>query len=441
MIQKLGIYIHLPFCVSKCAYCDFYSVTQGEPLMEDYQKALLSHIKTMATAGQGYVVDTIYFGGGTPTLYGAPRIDGLLRSIKKAFRVEREAEITVEANPDSLTPKGVQQLKKAGVNRISLGMQSAHPAELENVGRPHTPQQTREAVAVIKGHHIPDLSLDLIFGLPGQSVATWATTLEEAIALEPQHISCYGRKVEEGTPLHTRVAQGEQLPDDDDQADLYLWTVERLRLAGYPQYEISNFAQPGHHARHNMGYWQGKPYLGFGASASSDFGGYRYTLAPDITQYCHCVLQGGQQIFSSNQLMSPRERREEYLMLRLRTTQGVTHQDYEKACGLDFAPIAQELTSFATQGWAESLSPGRWQFTPQGFLRSNQLIGRLLEVQETSGQPAPPPILAESPGNTGAEPAPAPQIRPEIPADNPESAPEPGAIPLTEDDFGQFQLY
>lgn len=430
MVKKLGIYIHLPFCVSKCAYCDFYSVTEGEDLMDGYQKALLAHIKTMSTPATGYQVDSIYFGGGTPTLYGAKRVEALLRALKKAFRVERDAEITLEGNPESLRAKGVLALTRAGVNRFSLGMQSASDQELKAIGRPHSPQDTREAVGILKDCGVKNISLDLIYGLPGQSITSWAHSLEEAIALEPQHLSCYGLKVEEGTPLAQRVAEGERLPDEDSQAELYLWTVERLRHAGYGQYEISNFAQRGLSSRHNLGYWTGKPYLGFGASAASDFGGYRYTLQPDIQEYCRCVLQGGQQIFTSNQLMSQGERREEYLMLRLRTTQGISQEGYEKACQLSFSPIAQVLKSFAQEGWAQE-SGGQWRLTPEGFLRSNQLIALVLEAQETSGAPQPPPW--KGPSAFSSSPPPVAPLQSEPPEEG-------EAWNFLEDDNGQLHF-
>ncbi len=385
--KKLGIYIHLPFCRSKCAYCDFYSFASGEEEeKERYQQALLSHIALMSPTAEGFQVDTVYFGGGTPTLYGAGRIEALLRRIKQAFRVDRHAEITVEGNPDSIQGKEIQQLRRAGVNRMSLGMQSAVLEELQRVGRIHTPEQTRRAVGILKEKQIAHISLDLIYGLPGQTEDSWRLSLEEVIALEPEHISCYGLKVEEGTALATRVAQGEVLPSEEEQANWYLYGVERLSQAGYQQYEISNFARENCYSRHNWGYWAGKPYMGFGASAASDFGGYRYSMVGSVEEYCHCVLGGGSQIFSSNELMSPGERYQEYLFLGLRTTRGVQKEEYEKLTHLDFAPLQAQFVTFAQSGWAKREGNGRWTFTPEGFLRSNLLLSLLLEAQESSGK-------------------------------------------------------
>lgn len=385
MSKKLSIYVHIPFCKSKCAYCDFYSQpssTQLEAQMDLYQTALLAHFKAMSSSARGLSVDTIYFGGGTPTFYGSSRIDGLLRGLRKQFRVERDCEITVEGNPDSISGKLVASLRKSGVNRMSLGMQSASASELKAVGRIHSPQDTRDAVGYIKTGQIKNLSLDLIYGLPQQTFSSWQETLEEAIALEPPHLSCYGLKVEEGTPLFQRVEEGEMLPDEDVQADMYLWAVERLAQAGYVQYEISNFAKESLISRHNMGYWLGKPYLSFGASASSDFGGYRSTILADVPRYCAVVLEGGDTLFESHQLMTPKDREEEYLFLRLRTQEGLSKVDYEKATSLPFAPLDTLFQTMAREGWAVAVSSGHWRLTPQGYLRSNLLLGTLLDCQE-----------------------------------------------------------
>lgn len=414
MAKKLGIYVHLPFCTSKCDYCDFYSLPNSTHLIPRYQEALLAHFKAMSPSATDYQVSTIYFGGGTPSFYGAQNIEGLLRTLKKCFRVDRTAEITVEGNPDSLTKQQITALKRCGVNRFSLGMQSAQSEELLGVGRAHSPEQTRNVVASLHHAQVKNFSLDLIYGLPHQTPESWLASLEEAIALEPTHLSCYGLKVEEGTPLEKRISQGESLPDDDTQAELYLHTVERLKLAGFHLYEISNFAKKGYHSRHNLGYWTGKPYLGFGASASSDFGGYRTTITADISHYCDCVLQGGAHIFSSNELMSERERSAEHLMLSLRTAQGVDWLTYQKVCNLDFTPIHEKMEEFSGSGWAKSTKQGGWVFTAEGFLRSNILIAILLDLQAQSGPPKPPPV----------------EFVPDTPKD----------ISFSEDEWGQFHF-
>lgn len=380
MADKLGIYIHIPFCRSKCDYCDFYSLAGRDDRMDQYQKALLSHIKETAPLAQDFPVDTIYIGGGTPSYYGAKRLKELLGVIRNLYKVEKDAEVTVECNPDSVDVKSLKILRKAGVNRLSMGMQSAIACELERIHRIHTPQQVNEAATAARKAGFTNLSLDLIYGLPGQTMDSWKATVEHALSLIPQHLSCYGLKVEEGTPLAARVAQGEVLPDDDQQADLYLWTVGRLERAGYPQYEISNFAKPGFASRHNLRYWLTQPYIGFGPGAHSDFGGRRYSFVRDLDAYIQGVLQGGD-IIDESEIIPKRERCGEYLMLRLRTVQGINEQEYRSTYFMDFAPLQARLEQFRAQGWAEQ-TDGRWHFTPKGFLLSNQLIGDLLERQE-----------------------------------------------------------
>ena len=380
MAEKLGIYIHIPFCRSKCDYCDFYSLAGQEGRMDDYQKALLAHMKETAPQTRGWQIDTVYFGGGTPSFYGEKRLRELLRLIGKRFDLAKDAEITVECNPDSVDLKMLQALRRAGVNRLSLGVQSACDRELQSLHRPHDFQQAVQAVALARKAKFQNLSLDLIYGLPGQELAGWQDTVEQILSLKPEHLSCYGLKVEEGTPLDYRVSRGEKLPDDDAQADMYRWTVERWEKEGYRQYEISNFARSGFQSRHNLKYWMGRPYIGFGPGAHSDFGGRRYSFVRDLEGYISGVLEGGTVIDSSD-LIPARERGSEYLMLRLRTTRGIEEWEYRREFFLDFDPIEQKLEDYERHGWAER-HERRWNLTPKGFLISNQLIGDLLTVQE-----------------------------------------------------------
>ena len=382
MTEKLGIYIHIPFCRSKCDYCDFYSLAGREGQMDLYLKALLVHIRETAPLAKGYQVDTIYFGGGTPSYFGEKRLRAVLAEIGKRFDVTRDAEITVECNPDSVDLRTFSRLRRAGVNRISLGVQSACNRELECLHRPHTFEQAARAVAMAREAKLKNISLDLIYGLPGQDMAGWQDTVEKTLALEPEHLSCYGLKVEEGTPLWQRVSRGEVLPDDDTQADMYLWMVDRLEQEGYRQYEISNFAKCGCQSRHNLKYWMGKPYLGLGPGAHSDFGGRRYSFIKDLDSYISGVLEGGA-VIDESELIPKRERGGEYLMLRMRTTRGIEEWEYRRQYYMNFEPIEQKLAEFEHHGWA-ARQDTRWHFTPQGFLISNQLIGELLEVQEKS---------------------------------------------------------
>ncbi len=380
--DKLGIYIHIPFCRSKCDYCDFYSLAGREDRMDDYQRALLAHIRETAPLVGRTAVDTVYFGGGTPSFYGEKRLRELLGAVRKHFKLEKDAEITLEANPDSVDLKSLKKLRRAGFNRLSLGMQSACPEELAAVRRPHTVEQAKAAVETAGKAKFENFSLDLIYGLPGQTLDSWTATVERALALEPKHLSCYGLKLEEGTPLQRRAEAGEvSLPDDDAQAELYLWTVKRLEEAGLGQYEISNFARPGYESRHNLRYWLLKPYLGFGPGAHSDFGGRRYSFVRDLEAYIDGALRGGA-LLDSSDLIPQRERGNEYLMLGLRTARGIEEWEYRRNYRMNFTPLEAELEGFRAQGWAEKTPEGRWRLTPKGFLVSNQLIGALLERQE-----------------------------------------------------------
>ncbi len=382
MGEKLGVYIHIPFCKAKCDYCDFYSLPGREGDMDDYLKALVAHIRETAPLAKGWQVDTVYIGGGTPSVFGAKRLGVLLGEVHRRFDVARDAEITCEANPESADQQFLAAIRRSKVNRLSLGMQSACPGELHAVHRLHEFPQVVEAVQAARKAKIKNVSLDLIYGLPGQSMESWQESVEAALSLKPEHLSCYGLKVEPGTPLDGRVMRGEVLPSDDQQADMYLWMVDRLAQAGYPQYEISNFARPGFQSRHNLKYWMGKPYIGFGPGAHSDFGGRRYSFVRSLDQYIAGILGGGA-VIDESELIPPRERGSEYLMLRLRTVRGIEEWEYRREFSMNFDPLEQKLEEYERQGWAVKKNC-RWQLTPKGFLVSNQLIGDLLTVQEAS---------------------------------------------------------
>ena len=376
--KPLGLYIHIPFCKSKCVYCDFYSLPNAEREMNRYTSAVCRHLTETAPQAAAHLADTVYFGGGTPSYLGPRRLQKILKTVRKHYRIAPDAEVTLEANPDSIGDwRKLRALRKAGDNRISLGVQSADDKELQALGRPHTYTQAVDAVGAVRRAGIRNLSLDLIYGLPGQTLALWQRTLNRAAALEPEHLSCYGLKVEEGTPLWDR-REGLDLPGDDAQADMYLWTVERLAALGYAQYEISNFAKPGFASRHNMKYWTLGEYAGFGPGAHSDLGDVRYAYVRDLDAYCRGIKSGGS-ILAESERIPPRERDLEYLMLGLRTTQGIAQREFENRFRLSFAPIEEELKKFLSSGHAVQ-SGGRWHLTPEGFLVSNQIIGRVLDA-------------------------------------------------------------
>ena len=379
--KPLGIYIHVPFCRSKCQYCDFYSVTSKEDrLLDGYQNAVCTHIKEAGPLAPDYIVDTIYFGGGTPSFFGADGMAAILTAIRKSFRVASTAEITFEANPDSVSDRLLRRLRSEGFNRVSLGIQCDDDDMLKKLGRPHTYAQAVAAVQRIRKFGFKNLSLDLMYGLPGQSLQAWERTLKNVLKLQPEHISCYGLKVEEGTPLYD-YQEYCNLPDDDAQADMYLSAVEILQQHGYRQYEISNFSRKGNVSRHNLKYWNGEPYLGFGPNASSDFGGSRFTIIRDLKGYIEGIRKGGQ-VLQEVQEIASRERAGEYLMMRLRTTAGIDPKVYERRYLLPFAPLEKQLWQCKEQGLATKTFDGRWHLTPKGFLLSNTIISDLLLIQE-----------------------------------------------------------
>lgn len=381
--KKLGIYVHIPFCRSKCQYCDFYSFggSRDKYLVDGYLQALVTHIKETAQLCPEYVVDTVYFGGGTPSFFGADNLRRIFAEILANFRVMRDAEITYEANPDSVTDQQLKKLRREGFNRISIGVQSDDDEMLKKLGRPHNYEQAVQAVEKARAAGFNNISLDLMYGLPNQTREQWQKTLEHVIELKPEHFSCYGLKVEEGTPLW-EYKDCANLPDDDAQADMYLFAVETLKNAGYGQYEISNFAKPGHMSKHNLKYWLGEEYIGFGPSAASDFGGMRYTNKADIHAYIEGVLTHGS-ILDECEQIPERERAGEYVMLRLRTCLGIEEAEYEKNYLMPFKPLKKVLEPLAEQGLCE-LEEGRWVLTPKGFLLSNQIIGELQLAQSKS---------------------------------------------------------
>ena len=379
----LGVYVHVPFCRSKCQYCDFYSLsTKDDKLMDGYLNAICAHIKEAGALAPNYKVDTIYFGGGTPSFFGAEGMATILTYIRRSFDVDNNAEITFECNPDSVSDKLLHRLKAEGFNRVSLGIQNDDDEVLKKLGRPHTYGQAVAAFHRIRKAGFRNISVDLMYGLPGQTLREWQDTLEHVLTLNPEHISCYGLKVEEGTPLY-EYRDYAKLPDDDTQADMYLTMIEILKGHGFRQYEISNFARKGLYSRHNMKYWTGGEYIGFGPSASSDFAGKRYTNCRSVQDYVTGIKKKGQ-IIEDVQEIPARERAGEYLMLRLRTTTGLNPDEYERMFLLPFAPIEDVLIKQRNLGYATQTEDNRWHLTPQGFLISNTIISDLLLAQEES---------------------------------------------------------
>ena len=376
----LGIYIHIPFCKSKCEYCDFYSIPgKHEELYADYTEAVCRHIKETGPLAPKHRVDTIYFGGGTPSYFGAEGLATILTAVRKHFDVAPDAEITFEANPDSVTDQLLRRLRAEGFNRASLGIQCDDDRILKSLGRPHTYKQAVTAFQKLRKAGFDNISVDLMYGLPQQSAFTWQDTLRNVLSLHPEHISCYGLKVEPGTPLY-KNQDSVYLPSDDTQVDMYLAACEILKESGYRQYEISNFSRRGKISRHNMKYWTGGEYIGFGPNAASDFAGKYFTMVGDLKEYIDGIMEGGQVI--SDVLEIPvRERAGDYLMLRLRTNHGIAAQEYERQYLLPFAPLEEALQRCAANKDAV-FENDRWHLTPKGMMISNTIISELQLIQE-----------------------------------------------------------
>ena len=375
-MESIGIYLHIPFCRSKCGYCDFYSRPGCDGRVFDrYLAALEAQIAETFPLGGRYPADTVYLGGGTPSVLGGKRLAGLLKTLKKHVQLQRDAEVTVEVNPESVDKGLLRQLRAAGVNRLSMGVQSSDDGELKTLGRIHDFAGAKAAVALIRAAGFKNLSLDLMYGLPGQTMARWQQSVEDVLALAPEHLSCYGLRLEEGTPLYSRR---DEQPDDDTQADMYLWTVDRLAAAGYEQYEISNFARPGFRARHNSKYWDLSPYVGLGPGAHSFYDNRRFRVVSDLAAYMDVYEGKGGRVMEDADDCSYIDRVGEYVMLGLRTSAGVSAHGFETRFRRAFTPFAERLRPYLQSGHAVC-DGDRWRLTPKGFLVSNIIIGAALD--------------------------------------------------------------
>lgn len=373
MKNNLGLYIHVPFCAAKCAYCDFYSLAGQPQHMDAYVSRLMTQLAEYAPKCADTPVDTVYFGGGTPSLLGGTRIMRILDAVHQLYAVTSDAEITVEANPDSMSDDFLSAARAAGANRLSMGIQSAYDTELRALGRIHTFAQAQDAFFRARRAGFDNLSVDLMYALPGQTMEQLARSIDALLALEPEHLSCYGLTVEPHTPLGR---SNPVLPDEDTQADMYLLLCEKMAQAGFEHYEISNFARKPHlRSRHNSRYWAQAPYLGFGPGAHGDFDGIRYEWPRDLTAW----LGGHVQPIAEDDDI---DRALEYIMLSLRTSDGWNADIYQHTFGRDPVPVQQALASLPKQ--YINHTENRWHLTDSGFLISNSVILAAMEAADTN---------------------------------------------------------
>jgi oxygen-independent coproporphyrinogen-3 oxidase len=383
-----GIYLHIPFCRAKCLYCDFCSYPGYEALYAPYADALIQQIHHASAAQGDGAFDTLYVGGGTPTVLPSERLVALLAACRRALSLPQGAEATVEANPGTVTRASLQELARGGYNRLSLGVQSFHADELALLGRIHDRQAALDALADARAAGLRNISLDLMFGLPRQTLARWRANLEQALALAPEHISLYALTLEEHTPLAVQVAQGAlPAPDDDLAADMYELAQELLAAAGYEQYEISNWARgaPGDRpgalptlaCRHNLHYWRNEPYLGLGAGAHGYDGLRRYAQIADPVAYVRRVA-AGENTLASSEPVTRAQAMDETMMLGLRLSQGVTRAGFRQRFGVEIeAEYAEALAELAGTGLLASDAEGI-RLTPRGRLLGNRVFAAFL---------------------------------------------------------------
>ncbi len=366
--MKRGLYIHIPFCKSKCPYCDFYSFVSTETQKDSYLNAVLFYLKSWGEKLQGEF-DTIYFGGGTPSCFGANRLGEIIQAARRHFNFIDE-EITVECNPSSVSLEFFEELKSFGVNRISMGMQSVVDDERKILGRLSNKIQVENAVKWAKLSGITNVSLDLMLGVPNQTRGSLDESLDFLISQNITHISAYMLKIEEGTPFE-KLQNTLNIADEDEVCDLYEYTIQKLAENGFEQYEISNFSKRGaFKSRHNLKYWCGDEYLGIGASAHSFISGQRIFYERDFDSFVH----GCEPTFDSMGGDG-----EEYLMLRLRLNEGVKFEQYEKRYGKSIDEnILKRVKQMQKQGLIKMNDLG-FSLTQKGFLLSNSVIGFVLD--------------------------------------------------------------
>lgn len=377
--SSLGLYIHLPFCQKKCDYCDFYSLENQEKQMKRYLNALAAQMKLYTGAASGYIVDTIYFGGGTPSLLPPALWKKLFKWIHEYFIVSDTAEITVEVNPKTGGKALWKTLKKLKVNRISIGLQSTHDNELSALGRIHTYADFLTCLEEIRAVGFENIGADLMYGIPLQTPESFKESLAAVCSLPLTHLSVYGLTIEEHTPFGKR--HDLPLPDEETERNMYFTAIENLEEHGFKQDEISNFSRPGFHSRHNLKYWNCDEYLGLGVSASSYFASYRFTCVRDLESFMS-VMEGKSEknLFPDRMEIPFRENVGEYVMLRLRLTDGIRFADFQRRFGKDFEQIfGENLRKYRDTPYLVCDARGV-HLTPEGFYVSNAILADLLNV-------------------------------------------------------------
>ena len=365
MKKPLGIYIHIPFCVKKCKYCDFLSGPAAKDLQDQYIEMLLEEIDQFSAILSEGTTDTIFFGGGTPSILDGEKIVKIMERLRTVGNITETAEISIEANPGTVTKEKLQLWKKAGINRISFGLQSADDDELKRLGRIHSWSAFESNYKLARECGFTNINVDLMSALPGQTVDTWKKTMEKVTALDPEHISAYSLIIEEGTPFYEAYEDHpELLPSEEEERAMYYETKAFLAEKGYERYEISNYAKPGYECRHNLSYWERIDYLGLGLGAASLLGTKRKSNQTELSQYLKGNFAGEEELLSDENAI------EEYFFLGLRKMKGVDWTPYQK----QYETVVQKLTA---EGLLET--DGNWlRLTELGIDVSNYVLAEFL---------------------------------------------------------------
>ena len=374
----MELYLHMPFCVRKCAYCDFLSFPTDQETQNLYTRRLREDIDAMGKKYGDIPVETIFIGGGTPSVPDSALIVGIMEHVRKAFHVAEGAEISMEANPGTVTREKLTDYRRAGINRLSFGLQSANDRELKLLGRIHTWAEFLESFHLARECGFTNINIDLMSALPGQTRESWKDTLKRVTDLNPEHISAYSLIIEDGTPFGEKYGSEEGrklLPDEDSEREMYHETKRFLRDCGYERYEISNYAKPGRECRHNIGYWTGVPYLGLGLGASSYMDGCRFAVNSDMKQY----LEEKPGMFTDVEKLTKKDMEEEFFYVGLRMTAGVSLSEFERRFGVSAKDVYPGLMETFVKEKAAAFQGDRFVLTDYGLDVSNYIMAQFLQ--------------------------------------------------------------
>jgi oxygen-independent coproporphyrinogen-3 oxidase len=383
LLETVSLYVHIPFCHTRCHYCDFNTYAGMLPLREPYVRAMLTEIGMAGTltklpGGKPRRSRTIFFGGGTPSLLSVSQVNRILDACYNNFAVDEDAEITLEANPGTLSREQLVGLRAAGVNRLSMGAQSFDAELLKTLGRIHSPKDITQAVRDAQAAGFTSINVDFMFGLPGQTMRHWRETIDRALDLHIEHLSLYSLIIEEGTPFYTWTHEGRITPGDEDLcADMYEYADERLRAAGYENYEISNWSLPGFQSRHNLTYWHNLPYIGMGAGAYSSFGGRRFSNVREPAEYIR-MLKAQQWPEVESETVDKVQAMSETAFLALRTAQGLHLPTFEQRFALPFAQFVGDRLQMVEEAGLLEREPEWLRLSKRGRLLGNEVFLRLL---------------------------------------------------------------